>query len=57
MIALKIIQVKREQVILIWEMAITQSKLKRYDNIRRRELTFEEGNGKYLKVSPMKRVK
>lgn len=38
-------------------MATTQSRQKSYTDVKRRELTFEEGDLVCLKVSPMKEVK
>lgn len=48
----------KDQVRVIQEnMTTEQSQQKRYANIRRRDLTFEEGDRVYIMVSPMKAVK
>lgn len=48
----------REQVKLVRERKATaQSRQKSYADVRIRELTFEEGDCVYLKVSPMKGMK
>lgn len=58
MIKLGIIQEMRKQVKLIWEiMAMTQRRQKSYANVRRKELSFEEGDCVYLRVLPMKGVR
>ena len=38
-------------------LRVAQSRQKSYADVRRRELTFEEGDHVYLKVSPMRRLK
>lgn len=38
-------------------MVMTQNRQKSFANVRIRELTFEEGDWVYLKISPMKGVK
>ena len=39
------------------KMAAAQSRQKSYGDTRRRDLSFEEGDWVYLKVSPMRGVK
>lgn len=48
--------IEQEKLIRV-RMATTQSRQKSYADTRRRELTFDEGNWVYLKVSPMKGIK
>ena len=54
----EIIQEMKDQVQFIrTKMAEAQSRQKSYADTRRRDLSFEEGDWVYLKVSPMKGVK
>jgi hypothetical protein len=52
---LKILQEVEKQVLIVREnLKTSQSRQKRYDDNRRRELTFEVGDFVYLKVSPVR---
>ena len=55
MFGLKILQEVEKQVLIVREnLKTSQSRQKRYDDNRRRELTFEVGYFVYLKVSPVR---